>query len=278
VGLNIQGATAGFTTSCLGAVSEYECTVETISDDFYKPLLPMDPANAFPWSYLLSDMNFLDESSASNGWDCFAGYLANSDCSGACDTQVESQAGLDNLEECVAFAALPWHGHVGSLSYDPREGGTCTLFADNAIYHNTQYNPRLQNEPQSEPWHGYCDGHFSNGNTCVRRDNTCNPQGCPSEDARAKQAYFCVPPPVVTSTSTTTQESPQAPTDAEETIQQLQEDVETLKTAVAALIAQNQQLTEQMGAVNVLNIQRRDDGVCVIGCDNGLDGGELQLE
>ena len=87
---------------------------------------------------------------------------------------VETKTGFDNLAECLAYAKLPWQS-VGSANYDPREGGTCTLFSDNAIYHNTLENPRLQNAAESTPWRGYCAGHFNNGNSCARRGNTCAP-------------------------------------------------------------------------------------------------------
>ena len=62
-------------------------------------------------------------------------------------------------------------------------------------------------------------------------------------------------------------------------VAQLQSDVATLKDAVAKLIADNARLSTQLAAVNVLNINRSEEtGICTIGCDNGKDGGQLQLK
>jgi len=273
---------AAFTTSCKDYVSTYPCSPATITDDWYKPLQPNDPAAQFAWSFLLSDQNFLDVSSASggedSGWHCFAGSLGNSDCNGACATTVQSKAGgMDNLAECLAYAKLPWHTTVRSANYDPREGGTCTLYSDNALYHNTLENPRLQNAAESTPWRGFCEGHFNNGNSCARRGNTCTAQGCATEAARLRQSYFCVRS---TEIATTTTAAPTAvPTQDDGAVAQLQSDVATLKDAVAKLIADNARLSTQLAAVNVLNINRSEEtGICTIGCDNGKDGGQLQLK
>lgn len=273
-------ASGAFTTSCKDYVSTYPCSPLSITDEWYKPLQPDAPAAQFPFSFLLSDQNFLDESSASggegSGWHCFAGSLGNNDCNGACATTVETKTGLDNLSECLAYAKLPWHTAVGSANYDPREGGTCTLFSDNALYHNTLENPRLQNAAESTPWRGYCDGHVNSGNSCARRGNTCTPKGCATEAARLRQSYFCVRPAEI---ATTTAAPTAVPAPDDGAIAQLQSDVATLKDAVAKLIADNTRLSAQLASVSVLNINRdSESGICTIGCDNGKDGGMLQLK
>ena len=276
-------AHGAFTTSCKDYVSTYACKPESITDEWYKPLAEDAPAAQYAWSFLLTDQNFLDESSASggegSGWHCFAGMLGNNDCNGACATAVETKTGFDNLAECLAYAKLPWQS-VGSANWDPREGGTCTLFSDNAIYHNTLENPRLQNAAESTPWRGYCAGHFNNGNSCARRGNTCAPAGCATEEARMKQGYFCVAPaPAASTTAAPTTAAPAATTQDDGVVEQLQADVATLKDAVAKLIADNAKLSAQLAVVNVLNINRDDEtGICSVGCDNGKDGGVLQLK
>ena len=88
--------------------------------------------------------------------------------------------GVKEVKDCVNFARRYSRGAV-SVSFDPRNGGTCDVFSDNAIFHNTNENPRLQNFAE-ESNRGNC------GPGCRKWGNLCDPKGCSTEEKRQKQA------------------------------------------------------------------------------------------